>query len=115
MRTYTVYIMSNFTDSTLYIGVTNDLLRRTQEHKASANDGFTKKYRLFKLVYFESTHDVSVAIEREKQLKGWLRSKKDALIDQLNPNRKDLYPELVGTDPSLRPLRLRSGQALRSG
>jgi putative endonuclease len=75
MKDYYVYILSN-TSKTLYIGVTNNLERRVYEHKNKLIDGFTKKYNLTKLVYFETTTDIKAAIYREKQLKGWLRSKK---------------------------------------
>jgi len=75
---------------TLYTGVTNDLIRRVYEHKNKMVEGFTKKYNIMKLVYFEETSDVQAAIEREKQIKGWLRSKKIALIESKNPEWKDL-------------------------
>ena len=87
---YYVYIMTNKTNRVLYIGVTNDLKRRVYEHKEKVIDGFTKKYNVNKLVYFESTTDVNVAIEREKQLKKWARIKKIYLIELENPNWKDL-------------------------
>ena len=74
----------------LYIGVTNDLHRRAYEHKNQLLDGFTKKYNLTWLVYYEITSDVNAAISREKQLKGWLRSKKVALIESFNPEWDDL-------------------------
>ncbi len=75
---------------TLYTGVTNDLMRRVYEHKNKMIDGFTKKYNITKLVYYEETDDVQAAIEREKQIKGWLRRKKIALIESINPEWKDL-------------------------
>ena len=75
---------------TLYIGVTNDLQRRVYEHKKKLVEGFTKKYNITKLVYYEETHDVTTAIEREKQLKGWLRKKKVVLIESMNPYWEDL-------------------------
>ena len=93
MNDYYVYILSNKRDSVLYIGVTNDLERRLYEHKNDLIDGFTKRYNVHKLVYYETTTDVTAAIEREKQLKGWSREKKDALIDTVNPGRKDLSKE----------------------
>jgi putative endonuclease len=74
----------------LYTGVTNDLLRRVYEHKHKLTKGFTSRYNLNKLVYLESTDDVTVAIAREKQIKGWLRKKKVALIDTMNPKWDDL-------------------------
>jgi len=86
---YYVYIMSN-RSKTLYTGVTNDLMRRVYEHKNKMVEGFTKKYNIKRLVYFEETGDVQAAIEREKQIKGWLRAKKIALIESKNPEWKDL-------------------------
>ena len=88
---YYVYIISNKTNSTLYIGVTNNLKRRIYEHKNKLIDGFSKKYNLSKLVYFETTTDSYSAISREKQLKGWIRQKKIDLITSQNPEFKDLY------------------------
>ena len=82
---YYVYILTNKTHSTLYIGVTNNLIRRVCEHKTGAVEGFTKKYNVHKLIYFEQTTDVESAILREKQLKGWTRAKKENLINSVNP------------------------------
>ena len=94
---YYVYILASFTNYTVYIGVTGDLIRRVYEHRISADPGsFTTKYGVYKLVYFEQTSDVRAAIEREKQLKGWKRAKKNALIEKMNPEWKDLYPDLLG-------------------
>ena len=87
---YYVYMLSNWDDSVLYIGVTNDLQRRLYEHRNGLADGFTKKYNIHKLVYFESTTDAYSAISREKQLKNWNREKKNALINKQNPEWKDL-------------------------
>ena len=89
MSQYYVYIMTN-RSKTLYTGVTNDLTRRVYEHKNKMIDGFTKKYNITKLVYFEETNDILSAITREKQIKGWLRSKKIALIESVNPKWEDL-------------------------
>ena len=89
MNPYYVYVMSSHSKR-LYIGVTNDLHRRTYEHKNQLSDGFAKKYNLRWLVYYEITSDVNAAISREKQLKGWLRSKKLALIESFNPEWDDL-------------------------
>ena len=86
---YYVYIMTN-KSRTLYTGVTNDLERRVYEHKQKLVPGFTAKYNIARLVYFEVTQDVQAAITREKQIKGWLRSKKIALIESVNPEWKDL-------------------------
>ena len=81
--------MSN-KSKTLYIGMTNNIIRRVYEHKNKLNDGFTKKYNITKLVYFESTPDVNTAIEREKQLKNWHRQWKINLIESKNPSWQDL-------------------------
>ena len=88
-RSYYIYILANESKMT-YIGVTNDLERRVSEHKLKLVDGYTKKYNLNRLVYYEETGDVWAAIEREKQLKGWLRSRKVALIEEDNPEWRDL-------------------------
>ena len=94
---YYVYIMTNPSHTVLYIGITSDLVRRVYEHKHHADpDSFTAKYNAIKLVYYEHTTDARAAIEREKQLKKWSRKKKDALIDTMNPERRDLYPQLIG-------------------
>ncbi len=86
---YYVYIMTN-KSRTLYTGVTNDLERRVYEHKQKLVPGFTAKYNITRLVYFEVTQDVQAAIAREKQIKGWLRRKKISLIESLNSEWKDL-------------------------
>ena len=94
---YYVYIMASATNYSVYIGVTNDLVRRVYEHKTHADPAsFTSQYKIEKLVYFEQTTDVRAALEREKQLKGWRRSKKNALIDKMNPQWRDLYTDLLG-------------------
>ncbi len=90
MKTYYVYILTNKMNNVLYVGVTNNLERRISEHKNKLIDGFTKKYNLNKLVLFEDTNDVRVAIEREKQLKNWQRAWKDELITKRNPEWNDL-------------------------
>ena len=87
---YFVYILSNWDDSVLYIGVTSNLPRRLYEHRNGMVEGFTKKYNVHKLVYYENTNDVYSAISREKQLKKWSRSKKNTLISQMNPQWTDL-------------------------
>ena len=87
---YFVYILSNWDDSVLYIGVTGNLPRRLYEHRNGLVEGFTKKYNVHKLVYYENTNDVYSAISREKQLKKWRRQKKNDLINNLNPQWKDL-------------------------
>jgi len=90
MNQYFVYILTNKSNKVLYIGVTNSLERRMYEHRNKMIDGFTKRYNLTKLVYFEETSDVRSAIEREKQLKNWHRDWKISLINQFNPNWNDL-------------------------
>ena len=87
---YYVYILTNKNNTVLYTGVTNDLCRRLYEHKNHLNDGFTKRYNLEKLVYFETFTNIKDAIIREKTIKGWTRAKKNVLIDSLNPQWKDL-------------------------
>src|SRR6266545_4367966 len=98
---------------TLYIGVTNDLYRRVLEHKTGSKEGFTKRYRLDRLVYIESGTDIRDAIQREKQLKGWLRKRKIELIGSQNPYWRDLsedwFDESAGT-PSRENQILRSAQ-----
>ena len=86
---YYVYILTNKTDDVMYIGVTNDLSRRLREHKTEVVEGFTKKYHLHKLVYFEEYSDAYAAIAREKQLKRWRRSKKNQLVETKNPSWND--------------------------
>ncbi|MEG1639663.1 MAG: GIY-YIG nuclease family protein [Ruthenibacterium sp.] len=87
---YYVYILTNWNNKVLYTGVTNNLERRLYEHKNKLVDGFTKKYNVYKLVYFDCTTDVNAAIAREKQIKGWTRIKKNALIEQMNADWHDL-------------------------
>lgn len=94
MKIYYVYIITNKWNTTLYIGVTNDLVRRIYEHKQGLIEGFSKKYNLCKLLYFEETNDVRTAIEREKQLKKWRRDKKVSLIKKMNPRFEDLSKDL---------------------
>ena len=97
MNRYYVYILASATNVTLYIGVTSNLLKRVYEHRTHlAPESFTSKYEVHKLVYFEETSDVKVALEREKQLKKWRRSKKNLLVETMNPEWKDLYLELLG-------------------
>ena len=92
LHAYYVYILTNST-RTLYVGVTNDLVRRVYEHKLKLVPGFTAKYNLTWLVYYAQSPDVTSAIAREKQIKAWRRSKKTALIEALNPTWKDLSLE----------------------
>ena len=90
MKTYYVYIVSS-KSRVIYVGVTNDLVKRVYEHKEGEVEGFTKKYKVNRLVYFEQFNDVYEAITREKQIKGWLRIKKLRLIEGMNPTWNDLY------------------------
>jgi len=89
MNEYYVYILTN-KSNTLYVGVTNNLQKRLYEHKNKLVNGFTKKYNLNKLIYFEIYQNINDAIKREKQIKGWIRKKKIALIKTKNPNFNDL-------------------------
>ena len=93
---YYVYLMTNSNKNVLYTGVTNDLVRRVYEHKNHLDKGsFTDRYNIEYLVYFESTSDVTAAIEREKQIKGWNRKRKDKLVASKNPNWDDLYERIL--------------------
>ena len=91
---YYVYILTNISNEVMYIGVTNNLQRRLYEHKNNLLDGFTKKYRVHKLVYYEMHKDVREAISREKKLKGLLRIRKNALVESMNPEWIDLSEKL---------------------
>ena len=91
---YYVYMMTNWSNNVLYIGVTNNLVRRAAEHKSKSVPGFTEKYNVNKLIYFEDYCDVKLAIAREKQLKGWSREKKNKLINEFNKKWLDLSDEL---------------------
>ncbi|MBN4062827.1 MAG: excinuclease ABC subunit C [Alkaliphilus sp.] len=95
MKNYYVYMMTNKSRATLYIGVTNDLMRRVYEHKNNLVDGFTKKYNINQLVYYESTTNIESAILREKQLKKWTRKKKEVLVDSFNREWVDLYGSII--------------------
>jgi len=92
-RQYFVYILTNKTNRVLYTGVTNNLERRIYEHQNALFEGFSKKYNLKKLVYYETTNDINSAINREKQLKNWHRDWKINLVNQFNPEWKDLSKE----------------------
>jgi putative endonuclease len=94
-KSYYVYIICSKRNGTLYIGVTNDLIRRITEHKNGEVAGFSKKYDVHQLVYFEETSDVTAAITREKQLKKWKRAWKLKLIEQTNPDWKDLFQDII--------------------
>ena len=95
-REYHVYILTNRPRGTLYVGVTNHLVRRIWEHRQGCVPGFTEKYRLKTLVHFEACGEIMVAIEREKQLKRWRREWKVELIEKHNPEWQDLYPVIAG-------------------
>ena len=87
--------MTNKTNRVLYIGVTNNLIRRVYEHKEGIIKGFTEKYNCNKLVWYESTTDINSAIKKEKQMKKWKREYKENLINKMNPEWKDLYDEIL--------------------
>lgn len=110
MPDYCVYVMTN-RSGTLYIGVTNDLVRRVREHQLGTHEGFTKRYRMTRLLYIEQTPDVRDAIQREKHLKGWTRKRKLELIEAQNPQGRDLsegwYEEKLESSAA-------EGQMLRS-
>ena len=89
-----VYILTNKHNTVLYTGVTNDLIRRVYEHREKLVPGFTKKYNVYKLVFYEETESIEVAIQREKQIKGGSRQKKIDLINGMNPGWRDLYKDL---------------------
>ena len=93
-RQYYVYIMTNKRNTVLYTGITNDLKRRVYEHKEKLVEGFTKRYKIGKLVYYEVFQDPENAISREKQIKGGSRAKKIGLVNNINPEWKDLYDNL---------------------
>ena len=95
MKTYYIYLLASKKNGTLYIGVTNDLIQRLWQHKNDVHEGFTKKYGVHRLVWYESTTDIEAAIRREKQMKKWRRQWKINLIEKKNPNWDDLYEELM--------------------
>ncbi|MCD6218427.1 GIY-YIG nuclease family protein [bacterium] len=95
MKNYCVYILASKPNGTLYIGMTSDLVRRVYQHKKNLADGFTKKYSVHQLVYYEITNDVESALTREKQLKNWKRQWKIELIQKNNPQWNDLYEDII--------------------
>ena len=101
MCTYYVYILASKRNGTLYIGVTNNLERRIYEHKSDLVKGFTKKYNVHYLVYYEATNDIHAVLEREKQLKKWNRKWKLARIEKVNPNWNDMAKDWI-PDKSIR-------------
>ena len=94
-KTYFVYILTNFEETTFYIGVTSNLQKRIWEHKNKVIEGFTEKYNVDRLVYYEETNSVETALKREKQLKRWHRQWKINLIKEFNPEMKDLFESIV--------------------
>ncbi len=96
MKQYYVYMLASKRNGTLYIGVTNNLVRRVYEHKQGLIEGFVKKYNVNQLVFYEETNDVESAINREKQMKKWKRQWKIDLIQKNNPKWEDLYNEITG-------------------
>lgn len=90
-----VYILTSYNGNAMYIGVTNHLVRRVFEHKSGLIEGFTKRYRVYKLVYYEQFEDVRFALEREKQLKKWSRAKKNALVETVNPEWKEILVDMI--------------------
>ena len=87
---YFVYLLTNWNNKVMYVGVTSNLVRRVYEHRTKAVKGFTERYNVHKLVYFEQTSDVHAALAREKEIKKWRREKKNALVIQANPEWRDL-------------------------
>lgn len=101
-KQYYIYLLTNKHNNVLYIGVTNNLIRRIYEHKNKLQKGFTEKYHIDRLVYYEIYDDIVHAIMREKQIKGWSRKKKNEIITQFNPKWKDLYETILdGFDDQL--------------
>ena len=93
-KNYYVYILTNWNNTVMYVGVTNELVRRVYEHKNKIYEGFTKKYNLNKLVYFELFFDINEAIKREKENEKWKKEKKNTLVESTNPEWRDLSLEL---------------------
>ncbi len=102
MHTYYVYILTNARRNVMYVGVTNNLENRVAEHRDGKGGAFTRRYRVDTLVYTEEYKYVEDAITREKEIKGWRRSKKDALVEAFNPTWADLLEVNIAKDPSLR-------------
>jgi putative endonuclease len=102
MRAYYVYILTSVNRKVMYVGVTNNLENRVEEHRGGKGSAFTQRYRVHTLVHAEEYRYIEDAIAREKEIKGWRRSKKDALVSATNPSWADLLESLVTIDPSLR-------------
>jgi putative endonuclease len=98
-----VYILASKYNGTLYVGVTSDLIKRIYQHKNDLADGFTKKYAVHLLVYYEDCGDIETAIAREKQIKNWRRIYKTNVINRFNPQWRDLYDDIVGLDSGTSP------------
>lgn len=101
MKDYYIYMMASKRNGTLYTGITNNLIRRTYEHRNGLVDGFTKTYGVKLLVWYEHTNDVEAAIRREKNIQAWKRDWKLRLIEEFNPDWNDLYFEIAGCQPAL--------------
>lgn len=101
MKQYFVYVLASKKNGTLYIGITSDLLGRVWQHKNKVVDGFTKKYDVSSLVYYEQTEDVRSALSREKQLKNWKRKWKIELIEKENPKWIDMYDTMTGREKDM--------------
>lgn len=97
-RLYSVYLMASKSREVLYVGVTNNLLRCILEHQEKKGNGFTKKYNVTRLVYFEETKNVMAAIDREKEIKKWRREKRNHLIEEMNPEWDDLAEQLCAAE-----------------
>lgn len=95
MKTFYIYILASKKNGVLYVGITSNLIQRIYQHRNSLIDGFTKKYHITKLVFFEETNDINEALTREKRLKKWNRAWKIELIEKTNPNWDDLYDSLI--------------------
>ena len=104
LKSYYVYILASGRNGTLYVGVTNDLVRRVAEHKSAEAKGFTKRYDVMRLVWFDETPDVNAALQREKTMKKWPRAYKLNVIEELNPQWRDLYEDLLDRPQSESPL-----------
>ena len=102
MRAYYVYILTSVNGKVMYVGVTNSLENRVAQHRSGEGGVFTRRYRVHTLVHAEEYRYIEDAIAREKEIKGWRRSKKDALVEATNPSWADLFETLVVIDPSLR-------------
>lgn len=98
MKNFYVYILASCKNGTLYIGVTSDLIKRIQQHRNKLIKGFTNKYNVYQLVYYEQTNNYYSAFTREKQLKRWKRNWKVQLIEESNPNWRDLYFDIISRD-----------------